>query len=57
VDVLVPYTRGDLVARVHDHAEILASEHTADGTHLQARVDPGMAAELKPYDVPVDQTS
>ncbi|MGN6605751.1 MAG: GTPase HflX [Jatrophihabitans sp.] len=57
VDVLVPYTRGDLVARVHDHAEILASEHTGDGTRLRARVDPMMAAELKPFALAADQRS
>src|SRR3954463_1081277 len=27
VDVLVPYDRGDLVARVHDEGEVLTSEH------------------------------
>src|SRR3954469_5045816 len=36
--VLVPYTRGDLVARMHDEAEVLDTEHTAAGTLLRARV-------------------
>jgi GTPase len=43
---LVPYTRGDLVSRVHQDGEILAEEHTADGTLLTARVLPDLAAEL-----------
>jgi GTPase len=47
--VLLPYTRGDLVARLHDSAEILASEHTPSGTRMQARVDPALAAELAPF--------
>jgi GTP-binding protein HflX len=49
LEVLVPYTRGDLVARVHETADVLDSTHTADGTVLHARVDPGLAAALAPY--------
>jgi GTP-binding protein HflX len=49
VDVLVPYTRGDLVARVHDGAEVLSTEHTAHGTRLRARVAPELAAALGPF--------
>jgi GTP-binding protein HflX len=49
VDVLLPYTRGDLVARVHRSAEVLGTEHTADGTVLRARVDAGLAAALEPF--------
>jgi GTP-binding protein HflX len=46
VDVLVPFSRGDLVNRVHQHGEVLTEEHTEDGTRLNARVNPGLAAEL-----------
>ena len=49
VDVLVPYAQGRLVARVHDEGEVLAEEHTADGTSLRARVGPRLAADLAPY--------
>ena len=51
VDLLVPYTRGDLVARVHSGAEVLGSEHTADGTRMRARVTPELAAALLPFTV------
>ncbi|MEP7054685.1 MAG: GTPase HflX [Actinomycetota bacterium] len=47
IDVLVPYSRGDLVARIHDEGEILSEEHTGDGTALTARVSPTLAAELE----------
>ncbi|WP_460477948.1 GTPase HflX [Brachybacterium huguangmaarense] len=46
VDVVVPYTRGDLVSRVHSAGEILAEEHQEGGTRLHARVEPALAAEL-----------
>jgi GTPase len=49
VDVIVPYARGDLVARVHAEGEVLRSEHLAEGTVLQARVPPALAAELASY--------
>jgi GTP-binding protein HflX len=49
VEVLLPYTRGDLVARVHQSAEVLGTEHTAEGTVLRARVDPSLAAALGPF--------
>jgi GTP-binding protein HflX len=51
MDVLVPYTRGDLVTRIHDSAEVLRTEHTAEGTRLHARVNPGLAAALEPFEV------
>jgi GTP-binding protein HflX len=49
LNVLLPYTRGDLVTRIHETAEVLGSEHTADGTLLHARVNPGLAAALEPF--------
>jgi GTP-binding protein HflX len=46
VDVVVPYRRGDLVSRVHEHGDIDHEEHTERGTALRARVDAQLAAEL-----------
>ena len=51
VDVLVPYDRGDLVSRIHETGEVLASEHLADGTRLTARVRPQLAGDLTAYAV------
>lgn len=52
VDVVVPYDRGDLVSRVHEHGDIDHEEHTAQGTALRARVDSQLAAELRAAAVP-----
>lgn len=49
VEVLVPYSRGDLVSRLHDEGEILSSEHTTEGTRVKARVHPDLAGELTAY--------
>jgi GTPase len=46
VEVLVPYDRGDLVARVHSEGEVLVEEHREVGTYLSARVHPDLAAAL-----------
>jgi GTP-binding protein HflX len=51
VRVLLPYERGDLVARVHEHGEVLGQDHTAQGTALHARVSVGLAAELEDFAV------
>ena len=46
VSVLVPYARGDLLARAHREGEVVREEHVDSGTVLVARVPPGLAAEL-----------
>jgi GTP-binding protein HflX len=46
VDVVLPYSEGSLVSRIHSEGEVLSEEHTDSGTHLQARVGPALAAEL-----------
>jgi GTPase len=50
VRALVPYDRGDLVARAHRDGVVESEEHTGDGTVLHARVSAGLAAELSRYD-------
>jgi GTP-binding protein HflX len=47
VRVIVPYGRGDLVARAHADGEVLRADHVADGTLLEARVPPGLAVQLE----------
>ncbi|GAB4085010.1 GTPase HflX [Myceligenerans cantabricum] len=47
VDVVVPYSRGDLVHRVHEHGDIDHTEHVAAGTLVRGRVDEQLADELR----------
>ena len=54
VSVVVPYARGDLLARAHQEGEVLRVEHTDAGTQLSARVPPGLAAELDRFVVAAD---
>jgi GTP-binding protein HflX len=49
VDVTIPYDRGDLVNRVHADGRVDATEHTADGTRIKARVPIPLAASLREY--------
>ncbi|WP_412903135.1 GTPase HflX [Aeromicrobium sp. 179-A 4D2 NHS] len=49
VDVVVPYSRGDLVNQVHLHGDIEVLEHEAEGTRLVARVHGRLAGELAPF--------
>ncbi|MGH3350254.1 MAG: GTPase HflX [Nocardioides sp.] len=46
---LVPYERGDLVNRLHQHGEIDHLEHTAEGTMLKGRANADLAGELAAY--------
>jgi GTP-binding protein HflX len=49
VELLLPYTEGSLAARVHAEGEVLAEEHTAEGTRLHARVGAELAAAVLPF--------
>ncbi|REE99279.1 GTPase HflX [Thermomonospora umbrina] len=49
VHVVLPYDRGDLVARVHDVGEVITQDHIAEGTRLHARVPASLASDLAPY--------
>ncbi|SNS25928.1 GTPase HflX [Rhodococcoides kyotonense] len=49
IEVLIPYTRGDLVARIHSEGRIKASSHEADGTHVEARVPNALASVLSEF--------
>jgi GTP-binding protein HflX len=49
VVAVVPYHRGDLVARVHERGQVHKVGHEATGTRVAARVDAELAAALNPY--------
>jgi GTPase len=49
IELLLPYTQGSLVARVHAEGEVLAEEHTPHGTRLHARVGPDLATAVLPF--------
>ncbi|WP_373862417.1 GTPase HflX [Nocardia acidivorans] len=49
VSVLLPYTRGDLMARIHADGRILTTEHEADGTLVRAKVPAALAGLLSEY--------
>jgi GTPase len=49
VDAVVPYGRGDLIARIHDHGELLSETHLETGTRVLARVDAQLRAAMAEY--------
>ena len=49
VRALIPYSRGDLVSRIHSEARIVSVSHTDDGTLIEARVRPQLASELSQF--------
>ncbi|MFD0783909.1 GTPase HflX [Micromonospora azadirachtae] len=50
VCAVLPYDRGDLVARVHRTGEVLSTAHLPEGTRVHVRVNQALAAELAPYE-------
>ena len=51
VELLLPYDRGDLLSRVHEHGEVLTTEHTETGTRVRAKVHAQAVAALAAYRV------
>jgi len=50
--VIIPYTRGDLVALAHERAQILSERHTEEGTQLALRVSPELAPAFEGFLLP-----
>jgi GTP-binding protein HflX len=49
VDAVIPYGRGDLIARIHEHGELLSETHLETGTRVLARVDAPLRAALAEF--------
>ncbi|MCO8270944.1 GTPase HflX [Actinoplanes sp. TRM 88003] len=47
--VLLPYDRGDLVARIHRSGQVLHTLHVEEGTEMRIRVDEHLANELESF--------
>jgi GTP-binding protein HflX len=47
--VLIPYTRGDLIALAHERAQIVTERHHEEGTRLIIRVPTGLSATFAPF--------
>ena len=49
VDLMVPFDRGDVVARLHDDGDVVTEEYTGEGTHIVARVPAPMVDAFTPF--------
>jgi GTP-binding protein HflX len=49
VDLLIPYSKGELVALAHEHGFVEFEEHTPTGTHLHARLPAALAGRYHSY--------
>lgn len=49
VRLAVPYSRGDIVARVHAEGAVITEEHTETGTVLEVRLPESVAGELEAF--------
>ncbi|AKP08901.1 GTPase HflX [Corynebacterium pseudotuberculosis] len=51
VHLLIPFTRGDIVSRLHKFGTVLSEEYHAEGTLIDVRLPHSLAAELGEYHV------
>jgi GTP-binding protein HflX len=49
IDTLIPYSRGDLVAMLHEHGTVETETHTEHGTHVVGRLPLELVGRLEPY--------
>ncbi|SDU35904.1 GTPase HflX [Gordonia westfalica] len=46
ITIEVPFSRGDIVSRIHSEGEVLTSDHTESGTTMKVRVPAAFAGEI-----------
>jgi GTPase len=46
INVVIPFSRGDLVSAVHERGEIISQEYLPEGTKLHAMVDGALARKI-----------
>ncbi len=49
IDVVLPYTEGNLLSQIHDMGMVELIEHNRQGTHVKARIPGRLIASFKPY--------
>ena len=47
INVVIPFSRGDLVSAVHERGEIISQEYLPEGTKLHALVDGALARKIE----------
>lgn len=47
IDAVIPYSRGDLISRIHADGEVDGVEYVEEGTRVRGRVDAPLAAEIQ----------
>ena len=46
ITIEVPFSRGDIVSRIHSEGEVITSDHTESGTTMKVRVPAAFAGEI-----------
>ncbi|MCL2870888.1 MAG: GTPase HflX [Coriobacteriia bacterium] len=51
MDVLIPFTRGELVQLAHTRTTIVEESHVAEGTRMTLRIPKGLVGQFEPFAV------
>lgn len=54
LDLLIPFSRGDLVTLAHEHATVLTEKYSVEGTSLSARIPIALSGKFEPFVVVSD---
>jgi GTPase len=49
LELVVPWARGEVLAALHRHGEVLAEDAAADGMRVRVRLEPGLAARFAEF--------
>lgn len=49
LDLMLPYSRGDIINRLHEQANIISEEYTAEGIKVKVECPKALAGELKQF--------
>lgn len=50
LDLMIPYTAGDVLPRVHNEGSVLSEKYEEDGVHIKARIPARLLNEIKSFE-------
>ena len=50
LDLMIPYTAGDVLTRIHNEGSVLSEKYEEDGVHIKARIPARLLNEIKSFE-------
>ncbi len=49
VDLIIPYTAGDVLSRIHNEGDVLSEKYEEDGVHIRVRISEILLGEIETF--------